>query len=657
MGDNGANPIEWKFARHGKFDAQKGGVANYAFNLNVDTFVREVVQNINDQRLSADNPAKASFIIEDVSGPNLKSLLKLIGWREGLEDHIRGVASGNSHQKESALRALNAVEGGKVRVLTVIDANTNGLTGGETTKNGNFAMLCRHELMTDAESKAVRGGSFGIGKSVLWAFSSASIVLFNSIPKSNPTSTKAGKRAEGDSPEERFIGRAYLPTHDVQIDRSVVTYKQDGWFGHSVIEDGDSGTVSVRADDAARHVEKSTLSRVGLGSGTSILIPFFENPIENEEQSLDELAQEIRSSIGKWFWPALSEGALVASVIAKQGARESVYEANVPEWASYFLRARNSIEVSGQLKDEIVSGYRIAQIPVPERVTAEKHKKFDGSIKLGLSKLNDDEFDRLEKVDVANSIAFVRGAMMVVQYYKSLPNSLPNFVGVLGVGRSLGNSENDLRAEQFFIDAEPPAHDKWILTAKLKSHYKGASGALESFRTVLVDTTKSLLGISSVSGEKVPRELAKLLSGRKLGRERNERAESFHTSVKTIKWISDDQILVEGRLKRMKGEKSWSAKVGVVLNNETGSRIDLDHNLDGVEVEPKEVIKSLLSEKTDSSLSESWSPGVRILAPEGVTEVDFVLKASAKRLGSETAKRSRANLVVSFNPKVGGTNE
>jgi hypothetical protein len=244
-----------------------------------------------------------------------------------------------------------------------------------------------------------------------------------------------------------------------------------------------------------------------------------------------------------------------------------------------------------------------------------------------------------------------------VQYYKSLPNSLPNFVGVLGVGRSLGNSENDLRAEQFFIDAEPPAHDKWILTAKLKSHYKGASGALESFRTVLVDTTKSLLGISSVSGEKVPRELAKLLSGRKLGRERNERAESFHTSVKTIKWISDDQILVEGRLKRMKGEKSWSAKVGVVLNNETGSRIDLDHNLDGVEVEPKEVIKSLLSEKTDSSLSESWSPGVRILAPEGVTEVDFVLKASAKRLGSETAKRSRANLVVSFNPKVGGTNE
>ena len=33
-------PIEWQFARHNQYEAQKGGVSNYAFKLNLDTFVR-----------------------------------------------------------------------------------------------------------------------------------------------------------------------------------------------------------------------------------------------------------------------------------------------------------------------------------------------------------------------------------------------------------------------------------------------------------------------------------------------------------------------------------------------------------------------------------------------------------------------------------------
>ena len=172
-------PIEWQFARHNQYEAQKGGVTNFAFELNLDTFVREVVQNINDQRLSVKKPAVADFILEDLSGPRLESLLELIGWNSGLREHLEGVAKGDSHQKASAKKALDDVKSDRVRTLTIVDRNTNGLTGGETTKNGNFAMLCRHELVTDSDPKAVRGGSFGIGKSVLWAFSSASSILFN----------------------------------------------------------------------------------------------------------------------------------------------------------------------------------------------------------------------------------------------------------------------------------------------------------------------------------------------------------------------------------------------------------------------------------------------------------------------------------------------
>ena len=63
---------------------------------------------------------------------------------------------------------------------------------------------------------------------------------------------------------------------------------------------------------------------------------------------------------------------------------------------------------------------------------------------------------------------------------------------------------------------------------------------------------------------------------------------------------------------------------------------------------------SLLSEKRDADLDESWVPGFSIYVPSGQTEIEIELVGAATRLGRETVKRSRANLSVSFSsPKEG----
>lgn len=638
-----SNEIEWRFPRHGKFDPRKGGVSNYAFNLNIDTFVREVVQNVNDQRLSAEKPAEAKFILEDLTGEKLKSLLKLVGWNSGLQDHLEGVARGSSHQKQMAIKALDSVKSGTIRVVTIVDSGTNGLTGGETAANGNFAMLCRHELITDEDSKAVRGGAFGIGKSVLWAFSSASVVLFNSKPKLN----------EEDKALERFIGRAYFPTHDVGVGKSATTYKQDGLFGFTTEEDGDEGTVSVRDADAVAHVGESSLSRKGIGTGTSILVPFFEKPEDNEELSLEDLGKQIRESIAKWFWPAIDRKALKASVVVRKRGMDRVDRVTLPKWVTYFQRAVNSPENIKLITEENNAGRLKIELLIPERVVKEKHAEFNGELELCLSRISENESADLETEDLINTVAFIRGALMVVQYSNALPNSLPDFVGVLNVGRAISDSDDDKRVDSFFRDAEPPAHNKWTQTAKIKSNYKGTHGqrTLQSLSTALGEAAKKLLGATSLGGEKIPKKLAELLAGRRKGKKKGERSETFHTNVQDLKWISDGQVSAKAELKRMKGNKAWTAKISLVLSNESGAKVGLDHKVDDIKVTPKTVAVSLLAEKSDAELGEKWTPGFSVYVPEGVPSIVVELSANATRLGKETVKRSRANLTVSFNAK------
>ena len=343
--------------------------------------------------------------------------------------------------------------------------------------------------------------------------------------------------------------------------------------------------------------------------------------------------------------------------IKTTGGKELKRPVALPRWVSYFTRSQHApkgieviIEEAGAAKSEF-------GIQFPERIAKDQHPAFEGTVELCLTKITEQEGDELEKEGLENTVALIRGAMMVVQYSKSLPDSFPDYVGVLHVGRVNGDTEEHKRVENFFRDAEPPAHDQWKKTKKLTENYRGsgATQALESLKRNMAEAAKKLLGVSNAIGEKVPKKLAELLAGRRKGREKNKRTETFHTNISEVKWLDEGSVRAKATLKRMKGEKAWVAKVGLSLVNESGAKVELEHILDSFRIVPKAgCTVSLLSEKRDADLSESWVPGFSIYVPSGQTEIEIELVGTTTRLGRETVKRSRANLSVSFSsPKEG----
>ena len=68
---------------------------------------------------------------------------------------------------------------GVLQILRIDDVETKGLLGDEDEVDSNSNLLCRHTLIT-AGGRRESGGSFGLGKSVLWLFSGLSTVLFSS---------------------------------------------------------------------------------------------------------------------------------------------------------------------------------------------------------------------------------------------------------------------------------------------------------------------------------------------------------------------------------------------------------------------------------------------------------------------------------------------
>jgi hypothetical protein len=220
----------------------------------------------------------------------------------------------------------------------------------------------------------------------------------------------------------------------------------------------------------------------------------------------------------------------------------------------------------------------------------------------------------------------------------------------LEAGRACGKSEKNVKADNFFKNAEPPAHNKWEVTPKVQQRYGTAAAkqTLDSLRQQMTEAAKKMLGVSAVAGEKVPKKLSELLSGRRKGKKADPRVETFRSELERLDW-TDDVLSASATLNRNKGTKPWSARVGLVLVTESGRKTELDHELVNLKIiEPDGLVAIESPRKSDKLLKESWTPGYVISVPAGVTEVKVELSASAQRLGKDTVRRSRSDLAVAF---------
>lgn len=474
----------WIFDTLPPSGARRGGdPSEHAFKHDLATFVREVIQNANDQ--ATGTPVVALDLLE-LQGEALEGFLQAMAW-DDLRAHLQ--AEDHTRTGRRVTRHLTEIKRtGRLLLMSVADRNTVGLTGGEDDDESHFRALCKDTLFSH-KRRTSAGGSYGLGKSVLWAFSGLSTVLFASRLQHDPP----------DHASPRLIGRTELPSHELDG----VGYMGTGWFGVPAPAKVASGlrAVSVWGKPAEALAKKLHLVR-GAETGTTISIVGFRDPTNDAEASPDELRGAIRSHAAANFWPAmqLKQRRLRVEVDGMAIDPQQV-DAARPFVACWQGRERpvEKLEAPGDVV--------VRPIPIEIPRQHKGHGPVSGHVDLIV---------RLAEEGSAESgigqVAAFRGAGMVVRYwdYQALASALRPFHAVLacGEGRTEEPSDADRLIEQFLRLAEPPGHDEWGPTPLIKDTYiRGYAKALERLRGGVLQGLREVLAPAASQGLQGPERL------------------------------------------------------------------------------------------------------------------------------------------------------
>jgi len=618
---------EWFFFSGGPGAPRYGGdPTKHAVDHDAESFVREVVQNANDQRLDNDDPVEVRFRFVTLTGEERSDFLEALGWDSQLRDQLRAVADRDTGRGYD--RFLNRVDGdSELRLLIVEDRNTTGLNG-RWDEDSNYAALVRDELYSSKQDDTA-GGSYGLGKSVLWTFSGASTVLFNSYPIDTPN---------GETPP-RFVGRTKLPTHELDG----VTYQGAGWLcDPRETEDGPRPR-SLWETEAADLAERLKLTRPDV-SGTSAMVVGFRDPTRDERPGLTELAEQFEEAAVKYFWPAMYRGDLRVVVETPDDEYEADVE-SVPS-ISPFVECFEQRDTESTELDEPGD---VAGLDVPLNVPARADgtETPDGSVRLAArlaSPADDDTY--------LNRVAMFRGAGMVVKYYDQSRVAFGNrnFHGVLAAGeaRSEGRStDGDREVDRFLRFSEPPEHDEWISTENLREQYKrGFRKALDGMFDTTRDGLRHLISRSSGDADALSDKVLKRFP---IHEERVRRRSVSNPSpvfeIDSSSEYENGRWRFEGRIEPVEEEfDGWTAEVsmqGVGEDGSTYDRVPIDTvnvSEDDVSVKCEDGVATIVAD-TDASVVQFEGETARVATGQtstvAVGETRLEVHAELRTAGGE----------------------
>jgi hypothetical protein len=548
-------PLQWIFDPAPPSGARKGGLANaHVFNPTLDAFAREVLQNAQDQRLGSQG-ADVRFTLREITGPALDEFLAGIAWPH-LHEHIEAAADPDLVTIGPRLReGIDEITThGRLRLMRIDDAGTRGLTGGEDD-DSNFAALARHELITSGERRQ-SGGSFGLGKSVLWRFSGLSTVLFSSLI----------------SEENRFryIGRTVLPAHEAEAG----VWEGSGWFG---AEDPERArAVSVFDEDAREIAQRTQLDRPWPVTGTSILVVGFDEQA-GEEREVEEICGDMVKSSTRWFWPALLKDGLTVLVEGYKDD-EQVFarhaQATNAEVAPFVHAQQDSPDVEDVIENPGDVAAKDIKVTVP-RQRPERFKEpraeteARAALRIRLAESGENEG--------RNTVALQRGTGMVVNYQevRTRAGDQP-FHAVLLAGLAHGDSDADQSLEEFLRAAEPPAHEEWTSTTeRIKAEYGyGFKKALDQLFGQIEAAIRDLTREEVTDSDEGPDALRRLFPIPGVGA--SPREESFRLAD-TRAQLDGDQWQFSGRFARKptdeaENKRDWAFRVALFLDQEGSGR-------------------------------------------------------------------------------------
>ncbi len=169
--------IDWNFPesnysqRHGISEA---GVETYRGSLSA-SLAREVCQNSLDARLDFSKPVTVEFSKFQIKSKNIPGYSKL---KEALNRCLHTETDSKSRQFFE--KACEKMENKYMDILRISDFNTTGLTGSKEAYEINpWQSLIKASGISD--KKGTLGGSYGIGKSVSFAYSDIRTVFYTTF--------------------------------------------------------------------------------------------------------------------------------------------------------------------------------------------------------------------------------------------------------------------------------------------------------------------------------------------------------------------------------------------------------------------------------------------------------------------------------------------
>lgn len=609
-----------------------GNAAEYSFTGGIDSLVRETLQNSLDAKCKDASCVDAVFRIVELEGEHLRRFQAGMAW-DSLEDNLRAVPRGRGGLGiEQALQGINDQK--MLRLLVIEDHNTRGLPESEFRTDdespNSYCALVRDTLYSDKQDKDA-GGSYGLGKSLLWAFSGIKSVLFASR-----------HQAPGDDLESRLVGRTSLPYHKTEED-GACTGK--GWFGiPEPLEPPSSGNVAVSIQGGAADDRTANLkaARRPNDTGLTIVIVGLREPGQEDERPSEEILEEIKGEVLTSFWPALTRKKLTVRVELEKNGSIRQSEDVDPDGSENHRTAAELLRTfdEGSLEEATGlesggSAIRHVELRVPARKVEREHAAITVRVPVLVHLLEGDEHD----CTLRDQIIRFRSRGMVVGRPKMGSLSLTSrpYIAVVAAGKAAGEVDGAAECEQFLRCAEPPAHDSWTsTTGYIKQQYKtGAGKALGDFKKACENAVRELVGIREESGGKLPqRLLAKLKFGTSDGggtpRFMNISRESAELDANSGAWQ------FSGRCKRTEpGDKGWTIDVRVGLAGDAG--IDSSLRLAALTPQGKE--------GQDCRVEIRTSGGGRVVVPASVGAV--TIKGSTDPAAGPLSS-SRARLRIAF---------